>query len=137
MKFFVKFCRKSFLLCEIIVWCAVPSCKREQGLTHMSNYHYSDLAKTIIQQLEQKNPQYLDAYDKTRDFLFVYDKIEGTNHWQLFQCIFGNGKNRRKTMECIAMEYCYSSRTLYRYTIKYIYCFEYYLNLLRSETPDE
>lgn len=102
----------------------------------MSKYRYSELAKTISRQLEEKNPHYIIAYRKTVEFFMIYDAIEGTNHHQLVQCFFGEGKNRRKTVNGIALEQFCSSRTLYRYVVKYVICFYCQLELPVEQRPD-
>ena len=102
----------------------------------MSKYRYSDLEKTILRQLEQKNPHYLNAYRRTVDFFVVYDAIEGTNHRHIVRCLFGEGRNRRKTVDGIALEQFCSSRTLYRYVVKYIICFFCYLDIPEDQIPE-
>lgn len=102
----------------------------------MGKYRNSDIGKTIIQQLEEKNPYYLEAYRKTTEFFMIYDAIEGTNHERIFQCLFGEGKNRRKSINGIALEQFCSSRTLYRYIVKYVICFCCHLDLPKDQRPD-
>ncbi len=102
----------------------------------MGKYHYSDLAKIICRQLDKKDPDYLDAYQHTLEFFVIYDAIEGTDHVQLIQCCFGAGKNRRKTINGIAMDEFCSARTLYRYITKYVICFFFLLDLPDDQRPD-
>lgn len=99
------------------------------GLFLMHKYLYSELAKAIFQQLDNKNPIYIKAYGKAVEFFTVYDEIEGTDHSRLFQHYFGEGRNRRKSVDGLAFEHFLSGRTLYRYTVKYVSCFCFYLRL--------
>lgn len=99
----------------------------------MGSYSYSRTAKMIVQQMDLRNPIYITAYQKAVEFFAVYDVIEQTNHAEIIKSIFGEGANRRKTIDGVAMERYCTSRTLYRYEQKYVDCIMLYVRIETKE----
>ncbi len=93
----------------------------------MGSYSYSRTAKMIVRQIDERDPIYIAAYRKAVEFFAVYDAIEQTNHTEIIKSIFGEGPNRRKTIDGVAIERYCTSRTLYRYEQKYVDCIMLYV----------
>lgn len=102
----------------------------------MGSYSLCRMEKMIMQELDQRNPIFLKAVEKAVNFFAVYDVIERTHHAEMIRCFFGMGKNRRKTIEVIAIEEYCTSRTLYRYKKKYIDCIMLFVNADSLDVSD-
>lgn len=74
-------------------------------------------------ELSEEESKIREVMDKTKNYLKIYDEVEGTYLLKIFNRLFTSDKNRKKSVLAVALEIGFSRRSVIRHKKKILQIF--------------